>query len=116
MRIQRSRNSNGEVQWDAKKPSTIDINYLSIDISKLSDKHFNYKTLAIMSLYSTPHNGYMLLDRDILFDSAREDEYILRCADRIKLLMMTAEPQYIEEMQQEYSWVNSYHTIELKEN
>ena len=44
------------------------------------------------------------------------DEYILRCADRIKLLMMTAEPQYIEEFQQEQPWVNSYHTIELKDN
>lgn len=76
MRIQHSRNSNGEVQWDAKKPSTIDINYLSIDISKLSDKHFNYKTLAIMSLYSTPHNGHRFLNRDTLFDHANEIEQL----------------------------------------
>lgn len=76
MRIQHSRNSNGEVRWDTKKPSTIDINYLSIDISKLSDKRFNYKTLAIMSLYSTSHNGHRFLNRDILFDYAREIEQL----------------------------------------
>lgn len=76
MRIQRSRNSNGDVQWDTKNPSKIDTNYLSIDISKLSDKHFNYKTLAIMSLYSTPQNGHRLLNRDILFDHANEIEQL----------------------------------------
>lgn len=76
MRIQRNKNFNGEVQWDTKKPSKIDINYLSIDISELSDKHFNYKTLAIMSLYSIPQNGYMLLNRDILFNHANEIEQL----------------------------------------
>lgn len=44
------------------------------------------------------------------------DDYFLKCPDRIKLLMMTDEPQYIEEFQREYPWVNSYHTIELKDN
>lgn len=76
MRIQRNKNSNGEVQWNTKKPSKIDTNYLSIDVSKLSDKHFNYKTLAIMSLYSTPQNGHMLLNRDVLFDHDNEIEQL----------------------------------------
>lgn len=76
MRIQRNKNSNGEVQWDTKKPSKIDTNYLSIDISELSDKHFNYKILAIMSLYSTPQNGHMVLNRDVLFDYTNEIEQL----------------------------------------
>lgn len=76
MRIQRNKNSNGEIQWDTKKLSKIDTNYLSIDISKLSDKRFNYKTLAIMSLYSTPQNGHMLLNRDVLFDHTNEIEQL----------------------------------------
>lgn len=39
-----------------------------------------------------------------------------RCPDGIKILMMTAEPQYIKEFQQQVPLVNSYHTIELKDN
>lgn len=33
-----------------------------------------------------------------------------------KILMMTNEPQYIEEFQHEMPWANSYHIIDLKDN
>jgi hypothetical protein len=44
------------------------------------------------------------------------DDTVFSAPDRLQILMMTAEPQYIEEFQQEVPWVNSYHTIELKDN
>ena len=72
------RDSNGATHWTTKKPrcSKINTNYLPINISKLSDKHFNYKTLGIMSLYSIPYDGYILLNRFVLLDHASEVEQL----------------------------------------
>lgn len=72
------RDSNGVTHWTTKRPrySKRNTNYLPINISKLSDKHFNYKTLAIMSLYSIPYNGYVLLNRFILLDHVNEVEQL----------------------------------------
>lgn len=39
-----------------------------------------------------------------------------RCGDESKILMMTAKPQYIERFQQRVPQINTYHTIELKDN
>lgn len=44
------------------------------------------------------------------------DETVFSAPDRLQILMMTDEPQYIEEFQQQIPWVNTYHTIELKDN
>lgn len=39
-----------------------------------------------------------------------------KCGDESKILMMTAKPQYIKKFQQKVPQINTYHTIELKDN